>query len=117
MIRFDDVTSSCLAEDSNGEPYLALSPVVGLPEGFSVLDYLWQQTSGNKLSCDRFVSGELVWMDEVVDTLSPNSSTQNCGGDGNPFLYFSSENVEPCEVYAYEVAVIIGIDFFSKFLR
>ena len=51
MIRFDDVASSCYTEQSNGDIYLLVSPVEGLPEGYEVIDYVWEQTSGGSVNC------------------------------------------------------------------
>ena len=51
IIRFDDVTSSCVSEESDGEIYLAVQPVEGLPDGYEVVDYLWEQTEGGEVEC------------------------------------------------------------------
>ena len=37
------------------------------------------------------------------------SPSQNCGGNGNPFLFFPAENIKPCVNYAWDVTVILGI--------
>ena len=36
------------------------------------------------------------------------SETQNCGGNGNAFLYFPSETVNPCVKYSWDVTIILG---------
>ena len=53
MVRFDDIVSSCVREESDGEPYLVVAPVEGIPEGYRVMDYVWEQTRGNKLTCSE----------------------------------------------------------------
>ena len=51
-MRFDDVVSSCSREEADGEVYLVVEPVEGLPEGYEVLDYVWVQREGNEVQCE-----------------------------------------------------------------
>ena len=56
VIKFDDISSSCSIEDSDGRPYLVLGGVEGLGEGEKVLDYVWAERGGLELGCDRFAN-------------------------------------------------------------
>ena len=37
------------------------------------------------------------------------STTTNCGGNGNPFLYVPRQNINPCEQYSWKVTIVIGL--------
>ena len=53
LISFDDISSSCSTITGNGEVYLALGPIEGLGEGDEVKDYVWEQLSGEEVTCDE----------------------------------------------------------------
>ena len=51
IIRFSEDISSCSTEEGDGDAYLLVSPIEGLPDGYGVVDYFWEQTSGGEVVC------------------------------------------------------------------
>ena len=136
MIAFDPIQSTCSPERSDGLSPLPLSPfsflthlennipflcsgdtylsltVDTLDENLRVLDVDWNQTAGGELTCveTEYEFSFSVVLFKICCLFIFFSRERNCGGDGNMFLYFPQQNVEPCILYSWTVTVYVGDD-------
>ena len=94
VIQFDDGISSCYTEQSNGDIYLVVAPIQGLPDEYEVVDYVWDQTIGRELQCsDRYFSF-LKLFDCVIDfflflvrdEIAEETEILFCISQQNPFV-------------------------------